>query len=81
VGENASPAFFVYPELVVSLSNHCRGATLSLVEWVFNPLLSTIRPRLLAMLWSRAGLCRPPGAFGFGGSERPSVQGMSAGAR
>jgi len=27
VGDNGSPVFFVYPELVVSLSNHCRGAT------------------------------------------------------
>jgi len=67
VGDNGSPVFFVYPELVVSLSNHCRGATLSLVEWVFNPLFSTLQPRLLAIVWSRDGLFSPPVLFGFVG--------------
>ena len=36
---------------------------LSLVEWVFNPLLSTIHPRLLAIVWSRDGLFGPPRAL------------------
>lgn len=53
MGDNGSPAFFV-----------------------FRPLLSTIRPRLLAILWSRDGLICPPVLFALGrpGARRISQQ-------
>jgi len=80
VGANGPPVFFVYPELVVSLSNHCRGACpehlsracRGIVEWVYHPLLnaalvlsSSKGSRLLAISWSRDGLFGPPVLFGF----------------
>ena len=71
MGEHGSPVFFVYPELVVSLSNHCRGVTLSpcpervegsskefTLGLVEGP--STISYRMVP---GRA--FRPPGAFWF----------------
>ena len=58
MGENGSPVLFLL--------------ALSLVEWVSNPLLSTIRPRLLAILWSRDGLFSPPVLFGSSDKSRYS---------
>jgi len=48
VGEHGPPVFFVYPELVVSLSNHCRGATLSTLSRACREIVERACPEHLS---------------------------------
>ena len=75
--------FLFTPSFMVSLSNHCRGAALSLAVSLSKEFTLSIveGPSTISYLLVPGRAFWPPGAFGFGGSERPSVQGMSAGAR